>query len=105
MESPYLLRKDLEKARRRNPYFYLSMASRNYWRRNYVAALELREIAKKLGEDIPAVYLLEYRIYAKLGLRKQDANAYKQLLKYEHFDKDALSMPEVVDPPEDTGGG
>jgi Tfp pilus assembly protein PilF len=105
MESLYLLRKDMEKARKRNPYFYLSMASRNYWQHNYAAALELCEIAKKIRGDIPEVYLLEFRVFAKLGLKKQEAEAYKQLLKYEHFDGEVPPMPKVVDPPENTGGG
>lgn len=104
MKSPYLLRKDMEKARKRNPYFYLSMASRNYWRRNYAVAMKLCETAKGIRRDIPEIYLLEFRIYAKLGLKRQQMETYRKLLKYEHFDGEAPPMPEVVDSPEGTGG-
>jgi tetratricopeptide (TPR) repeat protein len=98
MKAFELLRKDLDKAKKRNPYFYLSLARREYWRHNYSAALRLCHIAKRISDDVADIYLLEFRIYGKLGLKKKQKKAYKKLLKYEHFDKDALPMPEVVDP-------
>ena len=100
MKSFELLRKDLEKAKKRNPYFYLSLARREYWKHNYARALKLCHTAKRISRDIPDIYVIEFRIYGKLGLKKKQKKAYKKLLKYEHFDKDAPPMPEIVDPPE-----
>ncbi|NOY22503.1 MAG: hypothetical protein GXO70_03180 [Acidobacteria bacterium] len=100
MKSFDLLRKDLDKAKKRNPYFYLSLARRDYRRRNYTAALKLCHIAKRIDRDISEIYLLEFRIYGIMGQTTKQAKAYKKLLKYEHFDKETPPMPDVVDSPE-----
>lgn len=94
-----LLRKDLEKAKKRNPYFYLSLARREYWKHNYASALKLCRTARRISRDIPDIYVIEFRIYGKLGLKKKQEKAYRKLLKYEHYDKDAPPMPEIVGPP------
>ncbi len=99
MKAFDILRKDLDKAKKRNPYFYLSLARRDYWKGDYGAALKLTHTAKRIRRDIPEIYLLQFRIYSRLGLKKKQAKAYKTLLKYEYFDKDAPPMPELVDPP------
>lgn len=98
MKSFELLRKDLDKAKKRNPYFYLSLARRDYWKHNYAAALKLCHIAKRIDREIPEIYLLEFRIYSVLGETTKKAKAYKKLLEYEHFDKGAPPMPEVKVP-------
>jgi len=100
MKAFELLRKDLDKAKKRNPYFYLSLARRDYWKRNYQAALKLCHIAKRIDRNIPEIYSLEFRIYGILGLTTKQAKAYRKLLEYEHFDKDAPPMPEVNAPPQ-----
>jgi len=105
IELLHMLRKDMQRVKQRNPYFYLSLASRDYWRRDYQTAMKLCETARGIREDIPEIYLLEFRIYAKLGLKKQQAKAYRKLLKYEHYDKEAPPMPKVVDPPKSSGWG
>ncbi len=81
------IRKKLEKAKKRNPYFYLDLADREFNRKGYHTALKYCRIAKRINPMVPEIYRLEFRIYSALNMEKKKAKAYKKLLKYIHYDE------------------
>ncbi|NOZ13916.1 MAG: tetratricopeptide repeat protein [Acidobacteria bacterium] len=98
MKSFELLRKDLEKAKRRNPYFYIELARRYYRKKEYRAVLRECKIARRINRTIPEIYLLQFRSYGALGMTTKKLKAYKKLLKYSHSEES--SIPVITDTPD-----
>ncbi len=97
MKSFELLKKELERAKRRNPYFYIELARQYYSKKEYQAVLRECKIARRIDRTIPEIYLLQFRSYEVLNMRKKQLKAYRKLLKYGHSAPGGPLMPAMTD--------
>lgn len=76
------IKAELETARKRNPFVYVSLAVRAYQRGEYLDALDLLEIARNIDRTIPDIYSLQMQIADAWGDQALKQKAYKNLIKY-----------------------
>ena len=87
-----LVRAELENARRRNPFVYISLAGRAYNRGDYTDALEFLDVARKINRKIPDIYGIQIRIYELLGDEPKRKKAFQNLVKY-----NSISRKQVLE--------
>ncbi len=78
------IEKSLSKIRKKNPYFYISLAKEAIKKENYTTALSYLDTARKIKKDIPQVYEFLSKIYEKLDRPKKSRKALEKMGKYTH---------------------
>lgn len=73
---------ELENARKRNPYVYISMAKKAFRRGEYENALQMLDTARRIKKEIPEIYSLQMQIYGTIGDASGHREAYQDFLKY-----------------------
>ncbi len=73
---------ELENARKRNPYVYISMAKKAFRRGEYDNALQMLDTARRIKKEIPEIYSLQMQIYGTVGDASGHREAYREFMKY-----------------------
>lgn len=71
----------LDKAKKRNPYFYIGESKRNIVNGNFNKALTNLKIAKKISKNLPEIYSLLSKVYKALGKDRKSEKAWKKFTK------------------------
>jgi tetratricopeptide (TPR) repeat protein len=76
------LEKQFEFIKRRNPYFYISLATDAYNQKKVDQAITYLNMARKINKRIPQIYNLLSKIYQSKNKPEKSRRAFKKMKKY-----------------------